>query len=297
MKVRFLLVLGTLVGIVGVLGFTVTPAHATSSPIQSLGISPLRSELTISPGTAFDGAITLTNIGKSPVFITMDAEVFSVTDEQYDYSFDPSGTGANWVSFSQNSVTLPASGAATIYYKVSVPITAEPGGRYLSLFATSSPAANSSGVSSINRVASLLYITVAGDVTRTGKVLTFNSPVLTSGDATWTATLQNSGTTHFHSIYNVVVRPLFGNSFSSSEADSLILPSTVRFISQPIPHLDWIGIYRLDYTIGLGDVPAQKETRLILNVPPLQGLILLVLIATIVLVKLKPSSYRKKQQD
>jgi hypothetical protein len=285
MKVRVLLLL---VSLLGVATLAAAPAHADTSPLRSLGISPLRSELTISPGTSFDGFITLNDSGKTAVTATLDAESFSVIDEQYDYSFDPSGAGSDWVSFSSNSVTIQPGAAVTVNYKVAVPITAEPGGRYLSLFASSSPTTNTGGVTSINRVASLLYITVAGDVTRTGRVLTFDSPILTTGDATWTATLQNSGSTHFHSIYNVAVRPVFGNSFASAEADSLILPSTVRFISQKIPHLDWIGLYRLDYTIGLGDVPAQRETRWILNVPPLQGLILLMIIAIVVIVRLKP---------
>jgi len=290
MKVRVVLLLFALVGIVTIAG---SPVHAAPSPVRSLGISPLRSELTITPGTSFDGSITLTNSGKDPLVVTLDAEAFSVTDQVYDYSFDPAGTGVDWVSFSNNSIHIQPGGASTIRYKVAVPISAEPGGRYLTILASSDPTTNTDGVTSINRVATLLYITIAGDVTRTGKVLTFDSPILTAGDATWTATLQNGGTTHFHSIYNVTVRPVFGNMLSSSEADSLILPSTIRLISQQIPHLDWIGLYRLDYTIGLGDVPAQQETRWILNVPPLQGLILLVIVAILVLLRLKPR-YKKE---
>ncbi|HEY8886061.1 MAG TPA: hypothetical protein VIM31_00995 [Candidatus Microsaccharimonas sp.] len=252
----------------------VMPAHAAPSPERSLGISPLRSELTISPGTSFDGKLTLTNSGKGPLSITIDAEVFSVTNTVYDYSFDPSGKGVDWVGFDKPAITIDPGKSTTIAYKVAVPIDAEPGGRYLSLFASSSPTAAASGVVSINRVASLLYITVAGDLTRTGKVLTFTSPLLTFGDPTWTATIQNSGSTHFHSPYSVSVKYLFGGStLTSSQSDSLILPSSVRLITQTISHPRWLGIYRLDYTIGLGDVPAHQETRWILYLPPVQSLL------------------------
>ncbi|MDB5179627.1 MAG: hypothetical protein JWN12_259 [Candidatus Saccharibacteria bacterium] len=254
----------------------VMPTHAAPSPERSLGISPLRNELTISPGTSFDGRLTLTNSGKSTLSVTMDAEVFSVTDEAYNYSFDPAGKGVDWVSFGDTSVTIDPGKSTTISYKVAVPIDSEPGGRYVSLFASSSPTTAASGVISINRVASLLYITVAGDVTRTGKVLTFNSPLLAFGNPTWTAALQNSGSTHFHSLYSVSVTSLFGGSaLTSTQGDSLILPSSVRLLSQVIPYPQWLGIYRLDYTIGLGDVPAQQETKWILYLPPVQSLLIL----------------------
>jgi hypothetical protein len=261
-------------------------AHATAQPERSLGISPLRSELTISPGTSFDGKITLNNSGKTAVTVTMNTEAFSVTDEAYDYSFDSSGKGVDWVTFSSNTVSIDPGKSTTLSYKVAVPIDSEPGGRYLSLFASSSPSATITGVTSVNRVASLLYITVAGDIARTGKVLTFNSPVLTFGEPTWTATIQNSGSAHFHSLYNVNVKYLFGGStLTSAQGDSLILPSSVRLLSQTIPHPDWLGIYRLDYTIGLGDSPAQRETRYILYLPPVQSLLIIGILIGIFLLR------------
>jgi hypothetical protein len=270
----------------------VIPAHAVTSQDRSLGISPLRNELTIAPGTSFDGKLTLTNSGKDPLSVTFDAEVFSVTDNVYDYAFDPAGTGVNWVTFSAESIEIQPTKSATIGYKVSVPIDAEPGGRYLSLFASSTPTTSETGVTSINRVASLLYITIAGDVTRTGKILTFDSPILSFGNPGWSSTLQNSGTTHFHSPYSVTVKSLFGGAaLQSASGDSLILPSSVRLISQPIPMPEWIGIYRLDYTIGLGDLPAKQETRWILYLPPFQALILIAIILTIVF--LRPGRRKK----
>jgi hypothetical protein len=203
------------------------------------------------------------------------------------------------VSFGETSVTIDPGKSTTVSYKVAVPVDGEPGGRYISLFASSRPTAAANGVTSINRVASLLYITVAGDVTRTGKVLTFNSPLLTFGDPTWTAALQNSGSTHFHSLYNVGVTSLFGGStLTSTRGDSLILPSSVRLLSQAIPHPQWLGIYRLDYTIGLGDVPAQQETKWILYLPPAQSLLILgILVGLFFLWSKRKNKSTPKQKD
>lgn len=261
------------------------PASA-DAPDRSLGISPLRSELTILPGTSFDGTLTLTNSGKQSVSVSLNAEAFSVTNQVYDYSFDESGKGADWTSFSQKTLDIASGKSATVSYKVSVPIDAEVGGRYISLFASSSPTTSDNGVTSVNRVASLLYITVAGDITQTGKILTFNSPLVSFSNPTWTATIQNNGSAHFHSLYDVQVKSLFGGiTLGSSQGDSLILPSSVRLLSQEMSGLDAIGIYRLDYTIGLGDVSAYQQTRWILYVPPLQLLLLIGIVIGILLLR------------
>ncbi len=255
------------------------PVDAVSTPDRRLGISPLRNELTITPGTSFDGKLTLTNSGQESLAVTMNAEVFSVINEAYDYSFNPSGKEVAWVTFGRKQVTVAAGTSETVSYKIAVPLDAEPGGRYLSLFASSQTNVATTGVTAINRVASLLYITVAGNVTRTGTLLSLNSPFLTFEDPTWTATVQNSGTTHFHSIYSVSVTPVFGGaSVKSAQGDSLILPSSIRLLSQSIPRPDILGIYRLDYTVGLGDVAAYQATKWMLYVPPLQSLLVLAII-------------------
>lgn len=253
-----------------------SPVQAATPSDRSLGISPLRSELTILPGTSFDGRLTLTNSGKESLLINLNTEIFNVTNTQYDYSFTDSGTGSDWVTFSEDTVTILPGKSSTVDYKVAVPIQTEPGGRYISMFASSSPSTSAGGVTSINRVASLLYITVDGDVTRTGKVLTFNSPIVSIDNPTWTTTVQNSGSTHFRSPYNVTVKTLFGGqTIATNQNDALILPSSVRLLSQSIPEPDWLGIYRLDYTVGLGDVPAQQETRWMLYLPPVQSVLVL----------------------
>lgn len=275
----------------------VLPASA-EAPDRSLGISPLRSELTILPGTSFDGTLTLTNSGKQSVSVSLVAEAFSVTNQVYDYSFDATGKGADWTSFSQKTLDIEPGKSATVSYKVSVPIDAEPGGRYISLFASSSPVTSNNGVTSVNRVASLLYITVAGDITQTGNILTFNSPLLSFTNPSWTAAIQNNGSAHFHSLYNVQVKSLFGGtSLGSSQGDSLILPSSVRLVSQKIPNLDVIGIYRLDYTIGLGDVSAYQETRWMFYVPPLQLLLLISIVIGILLLRTKKPTKNSPKQD
>lgn len=251
----------------------ITPVSAVSMPNRSLGISPLRREVDISAGTSYTNALTVKNSGKNALSVTMNAEVFNVTNDAYDYIFDAKSSTAQWVRFSLQSFVLQSGDQQVIDYVVSTPIGTEPGGRYLSLFATSKPAQDSSGIAAVERVASLLYITVPGTVTRTGTLLTLRSPSVVFSRSSWSASLKNSGSTHFRSVYNLTTRSLFGSIIGSSDGSALILPSSVRLISGGIPQPSWIGIYKIEYVIGLGDTPAKNETRWIVYAPPLQLLL------------------------
>lgn len=246
---------------------------AVSTPNRSLSISPLRREVDIPAGTSYTNSIAIKNSGKNELVINLNAEVFSVTNQAYDYAFDATNDTAKWVRFSPNSFALQPGEQQRVDYVVSVPIGAEPGGRYISLFASSRPASDSSGIAAVERLASLLYITVPGDITRTGSVLSLRSPLVVFSRSSWSVSVKNSGSTHFRSVYDMTIHSLFGSTISSSNADALILPSSIRLISGDIPQPTWIGIYKLDFAIGLGDTPAYRETRWILNAPPLQLLL------------------------
>ena len=125
--------------------------------------------------------------------------------------------------------------------------------------------------SSQQRVASLLYITVASDVlgavTRAGHVLSLSSPWLMVDKGTWGMTIQNGGTTHFRSDYSVKIENIFGRKISENQNSALILPNTIRAISGELPAPSMPGIYKVIYTIGLGDTPNVVKTQYMLYLP------------------------------
>ncbi len=260
-------------------------SSVTSLLDQGLALSPLRNELNIDPGTSLDGVITVTNKTSHNMTINLSAEEFSVINQQYDYAFTVESNVAKWVTFNLNEVDLMAGEAKDISFTVGAPLSAEPGGRYIGLFAsTNTGVMGDSAVSSQQRIASLLYITVLGDVTRSGNLVSLLSPWAVGGDSTWSAALQNTGTTHFRSRYNVQVVDLFGNNIAASgQGDSLILPGTVRFISDELPIPKLPGVYKLIFTIGLGDTPAVIKTRYLFYAPPLSIILTIVLVMLIIL--------------
>ena len=248
--------------------------------LKGLTLSPLRSELNIVPGTSLNGTLTVINSTDKSMTVNLSATEFSVINQQYDYAFTDESNLAKWVTFGQSEINLAAGKSQKVTFTVGVPLSAEPGGRYVSLFASTNVATSDSAVESVQRIASLLYITVTGDVTRVGHLVSLSSPWIISGQSMWTVALQNTGTTHFRSRYNVQTQNLFSASVASSFGDALILPNTIRLVSDDLPLPQLPGIYKIVYMIGLGDTPAVTETRYLLYMPPAAMIILVILVIT-----------------
>ena len=273
-----------LVFMIGVCLLYFQPTYAESAvDLKGLTLSPLRTELEISPGTSLDGVLTVKNSTDKPMTVSLTAEEFSVINQQYDYAFTAESNMAKWVRFTPIEVDLTVGETKDVKYSVGVPLSAEPGGRYISLFASTDTASSNSAVKSRQRVASLLYITVSGQVTRVGNLVSLSSPWLISGTSSWSAALRNYGTTHFRSRYNIQVLNLIGNdTAASSLGDDLILPGTVRSIYGDLALPKFPGIYKVIYTVGLGDSPAVVETRYILYMPWYAAIFFIVLVILLV---------------
>jgi hypothetical protein len=215
--------------------------------------------------------------------VDLSAEVFSVINEQYDYAFTAESNVVKWVMFSSNEVALAPGETQDVTYAVGVPLSAEPGGRYISLFASTDANKTTSGVESRQQVASLLYITVLGNVSRTGHLVSLTSPWLISGDSIWEMALQDTGTTHYDSRYSMQIDDLLWNgTVFSSSGEALILPGTIRLISNKLPAPAWPGLYRVVYFIGLGDNPAVTKTRLVLYMPIWATILVAILIIVLI---------------
>lgn len=234
---------------------------------KGLTLSPLRSELNIEPGTTSGGILTIENSTDKQIVVMLEADEFCAINQQYDYSFSEESEIAKWVTFGKNQVSLRPGETEKVQFKIGVPLSTEPGGYYISLFAGTDIIDLVEGVNSRQRIASLLYITVSGDVSRYGDLISFSSPWFMVSEGRWSAVLQNTGTTHFRTRYDVVIRDILNRDIVSASGDSLILPGTVRLISDTIPTPNFPGIYRAVYTIGLGDVSAKTITTNIFYMP------------------------------
>lgn len=238
------------------------------SKTKGLTLSPLRKEAEVAPGNSIKETITISNLTEKKMTVRLSAEKFSVINQQYDYSFSDGSDIVKWIMFGSDQITLEAGESKKVLFTIAVPLDEEPGGKYISIFASSDIESGDNVVNLRQRVGSLLYITVTGNVTRFGKIISLSSPWIIGGESSWGVVLQNSGTTHFLSQYNLTIESLFGrNKIVEMSDDSLILPDSVRAITAKLPSPNIPGIYKAVYTIGLGDTPAKVEIRYIIYLP------------------------------
>ena len=260
--ILFIVAICSIVG----MGHTVS---AEMMPERRLLITPLRNELIIDAGTSYKGAVTLRNTGTSSLTIKLDAQAFDVINQNYDYAFKPKSPVNNWVSFAQPSIVLNAGQSYIVSYLISVPIGAEPGGKYISIFASAQPA-TTDGVTSVDRVGSLIYITIPGAITKTGELLSLRSGFVTTDLINWSAVIRNSGSAHFRTTYEARLSTLWNADVTTTQNIALILPSSVRLVQGTIEHPTLLGLYKVHYTFSLGDTPSVEKTLLVLYLPPIQ---------------------------
>lgn len=279
-----------LIGVVSALAALASSVSAQQE-VSGLGVTPLRQEGEIAPGFVYSGTFTIKNHSSSSQHINLSAETFNVINPAYDYLFKENTPEASWVSFDVNNFPLDKDESRAIHYQVSVPLDTEPGGYYLALFATNKlSTSNIAGITPTERVGSLLYLTITGESSRAGKLIQLTSPSVVFTAADWSATLQNTGTLHYRSNYSASVYNLFNQRISLQEDSRLILPHSIRLIESSLDTPQLLGLYKVVYTVGLGDNPSHQQTRWFLYLPPLQtGLLLLIIIGLAVLVRRRTS--------
>ena len=209
------------------------PVSAETMPERRLLITPLRNELVVDAGTAYKGSVTVRNTGTSSLTIKLDAQAFDVINQNYDYVFKPKSPVNDWVNFAQPSFILNAGQSYIINYLLSVPIGAEPGGKYISIFASTQPSP-ANGITSVDRVGSLIYLTVPGAITKTGQLLSLRSPFIMTDQVSWSATIRNSGTAHFRNNYEARLTTLCNSDVTTTQNSALILPMSVRLVQGTI---------------------------------------------------------------
>jgi len=296
MNVRTLIIsIVILVTTVSISAIISTPAGAQSTPERRLQVSPLRNEISVEAGAAYKGSISLKNTGKATLKVTLSAEAFGVINQNYDYEFIPKAPVSEWVHFTQSDVIIDEGETYVANYLISVPIGAEPGGKYISLFASALPSTND-GITSVDRIGSLIYLTVPGNITSPGELVSLKSPLMTTSDFNWSAALRNGGTTHFRSNYAATTQTLWNTDITKTEGSGLILPASVRLIQGSGTHPEWLGIYKVRYQFGLGDNPTVDQTKLLFYLPPLQTIVAVGLLLAFISLLISTLRHRSKRR-
>jgi hypothetical protein len=192
---------------------------------SAVSLSPLTFEINVNKGEAVSNYITVFNNEAGKQSYILEAEDFSAVGETGNVVIDrdaPKQVSAKqWITFEPQSFEVDAGQSRDIQFTLHVPLDADPGGKYTSLLVSSAPtAAIGGGVGIASKVASLLLIRVAGDITEKVTVQSFDAPAFSeSGPVDLTLRLKNEGTVHLKPAGYVFIK-----NWSGGETDKIAVP-------------------------------------------------------------------------
>lgn len=286
MRFRQILALSTAVVLL-----SVTLGGGFARAAGSVSVSPLRKEIELKPGQSVSGTFWVRNTSQKSANFLLSAETFNVINENYDYEFAEAQDLPEWINFKESSAVIEPSKSHNFNYIASVPLGAEGGAKYIVIFASTTPVKQSSTISSVERAGMLLYINVPGnDNNRRGELLDLKLPKFTIHKTVeWNMRIQGSGNAHFRSPVSVKVRDIFGRNISSTNANHLIMPKSTRALRDKISFGRLPGIYRVNFSVGLGDNTTANKTKWIVYLPPVSTTLIsiVILICGVMLYRLK----------
>jgi len=115
----------------------------------------------------------------------------------------------------------------------------------------------------------------------------------------WNMRIQGSGNAHFRSPVSVKVQNIFNKTISSTNANHLIMPKSTRALHDKISFGRLPGIYRVNFSIGLGDNTSANKTKWIVYLPPIQtvSIAAMLIIISMVLIARRKKGREKRAKS
>lgn len=261
---RFLLALSSLLLLCGALSTPVSAAELPTTKNKGLYISPLRNYLSLDAGDRVTRSFTAANLTDQPMDITVHLERFSMVDYSYDFRFD--AVDNDWIKLIDPTITLKPYQSHEFAYTISLPPTAAPGGYYYTLFASTT--IKSGATTSTLRAASLLYLTVKGELSYTFSTTPSSLPyIVLSPTVDYSIDIKNTGNTHYFALVSSHVDGLFYSN-APNGTSQLLMPAATRHVNASITSPLIPGIYRLTYIVTPDHGTTYSKTRYFIFLPP-----------------------------
>lgn len=214
-------------------------AQAEPSENRGLLITPVREYITVAPGKSEQKQVTLANFTDKSVSVSLSVEQFSVADYSYNYSFAPDTQ--HWLVLGEQAVELEPGKSKVVTYTAQPPASVTPGGHYFTVFATAT--IDNGAVKSQVRAATVVYVTVAGDVKTTSSVQGFSAPrVSFGGDIDFTMDVKGTGNTHFFIRAAGELEGFTGRG-PGAESTRLLMPGSTLKVGSAMPAPLLPGVY------------------------------------------------------
>lgn len=260
--------LASLVTLIAVCGFMVKPQNTKAQDILPLTVGPARQQIIVNPGEKANFVVRFYNQSDAAMTGIINVADFTVTDTQGSTRIiddaalaSPKFSGAAWVALPYDRVTIPAQDKITVQASLDVPKDAKPGGRYVSVFfepVVGTPQAvgnESAGTGIAPRIASLLYIRVAGNITEKASVINmFTKSFYEYGPVTVDSEVLNSGDYHIRPRGVISMSDAFGGVVDQSPLkEENIFPDAARSYENILGTKWMAGRYKLTLVASYGD--------------------------------------------
>lgn len=207
---------------------------------RGLLVTPIRAYKTVDPGGIDADTLTVANLTKNAIDVSLSTEQFSVVDYTYDFTFER--PREDWIRLAAVDLHLEAGESKAIKYQVEAPKTAEPGGHYFTLLASTSLKPNEKV-----QAATMLYVTVNGNLVKTSAILDDSVPTVSfGGDIPFHFTAKNTGNTHFFAYTTGKLEGLSAQS-EKNDAAHVLMPQTSRVLEGTFSAPLLPGIYKANY--------------------------------------------------
>ncbi len=177
------ILLSVLVLLVGFFGIQFTqPARAADATIVGLTLTPPSFDITVNPGDTVTETIRLRNQSNDFVRYVPVVERFTVEGSEgvpqlHQGEEDEPGNISKWFAFSDAEISLTPQQTTSTKFTLSIPKDAAPGSYFASIIyqAKSVGSSATTGAQVVQRVGSLMILTVRGSVTEKASVKSFTS--------------------------------------------------------------------------------------------------------------------------
>jgi hypothetical protein len=279
--------------------------NSTTNNLNTLKISPLRTDVTVAPGKSTKVSMKVTNLTKAPMTIQPIENDFVAGDEKGtpalildEKKFAPTHSLKRFMEPLQN-VTIPAGVTQDIPLVINVPASAKAGGYYGAVrFAPVSD--DGSGSVNLNAsAASLVLLTVPGDLVE--QLNLTNADIMQGGKAVSGFANSSDGlslSVRFENKGNLQVAPfgqvyvkegdkvIYSHDFNQANPRDMVLPDSARRWDVPLENVGKFGKYTIGATFTYGTKNKSVEFSKTIWVIPttyiIMGIIALLVLITLV---------------